>query len=123
MCRADGQPVTVLVVDDEAVLAEMVSMALRYEGWNITTAGDGSTAIAAARTERTKVLQEDQILLENTTDRLRAAMTRLAAGSVTSGTPGSRSLGRTLAAITGLAGSKARLASRSCSNSSRMATN
>lgn len=38
MRRADGQPVTVLVVDDEPVLAEMVSMALRYEGWNITTA-------------------------------------------------------------------------------------
>lgn len=49
MRRADGQPVTVLVVDDEPVLAEMVSMALRYEGWNITTAGDGSSAIAAAR--------------------------------------------------------------------------
>lgn len=32
MRRADGQPVTVLVVDDEPVLAEMVSMALRYEG-------------------------------------------------------------------------------------------
>ncbi len=47
MCRADGNPITVLVVDDEAVLAEMVSMALRYEGWNIATAGDGSTAIAA----------------------------------------------------------------------------
>lgn len=40
MRRADGQPVTVLVVDDEPVLAEMVSMALRYEGWNITTAGE-----------------------------------------------------------------------------------
>ncbi len=32
MCRVDGEPITVLVVDDEAVLAEMVSMALRYEG-------------------------------------------------------------------------------------------
>ena len=30
MCRADGNPINVLVVDDEAVLAEMVSMALRY---------------------------------------------------------------------------------------------
>ncbi|MGB9222424.1 MAG: two-component system response regulator TcrX [Mycobacterium sp.] len=62
MCRADGQPVTVLVVDDEAVLAEMVSMALRYEGWNITTAGDGSTAIAAARTERPDVVVLDVML-------------------------------------------------------------
>ena len=39
MCRADGNPINVLVVDDESVLAEMVSMALRYEGWNIATAG------------------------------------------------------------------------------------
>jgi two-component system OmpR family response regulator len=62
MCRADGQPVTVLVVDDEAVLAEMVSMALRYEGWNITTAGDGSTAIAAARHERPDVVVLDVML-------------------------------------------------------------
>lgn len=42
MRRADGNPINVLVVDDEPVLAEMVSMALRYEGWNISTAGDGN---------------------------------------------------------------------------------
>ncbi|MDP7706281.1 MULTISPECIES: two-component system response regulator TcrX [unclassified Mycobacterium] len=62
MCRADGQPVTVLVVDDEPVLAEMVSMALRYEGWNIATAGDGSSAIAAARAERPDVVVLDVML-------------------------------------------------------------
>ena len=62
MCRADGQPVTVLVVDDEPVLAEMVSMALRYEGWNIVTAGDGSSAVAAARAERPDVVVLDVML-------------------------------------------------------------
>jgi two-component system OmpR family response regulator len=62
MCRADGQPVTVLVVDDEPVLAEMVSMALRYEGWNIATAGDGNSAIAAARAERPDVVVLDVML-------------------------------------------------------------
>ncbi|CAM3293582.1 DNA-binding response regulator [Mycobacterium intermedium] len=62
MCRSDGQPVTVLVVDDEPVLAEMVSMALRYEGWNITTAGDGASAISAARTERPDVVVLDVML-------------------------------------------------------------
>lgn len=62
MCRADGQPVAVLVVDDEPVLAEMVSMALRYEGWNIATAGDGSSAIAAARAERPDVVVLDVML-------------------------------------------------------------
>lgn len=49
MRRADGNPIQVLVVDDEPVLAELVSMALRYEGWEVTTAGDGATAIARAR--------------------------------------------------------------------------
>lgn len=62
MRRADGQPVTVLVVDDEPVLAEMVSMALRYEGWNITIAGDGSSAIAAARRQRPDVVVLDVML-------------------------------------------------------------
>jgi two-component system, OmpR family, response regulator len=62
MCRADGNPVHVLVVDDEAVLAEMVSMALRYEGWTISTAGDGSSAIAAARAQRPDVVVLDVML-------------------------------------------------------------
>ncbi|MCV7441130.1 two-component system response regulator [Mycobacterium paraense] len=62
MCRADGNPINVLVVDDEAVLAEMVSMALRYEGWNISTAGDGSSAIASARAQRPDVVVLDVML-------------------------------------------------------------
>jgi two-component system, OmpR family, response regulator len=62
MCRADGNPINVLVVDDESVLAEMVSMALRYEGWNITTAGDGSSAIASARAQRPDVVVLDVML-------------------------------------------------------------
>src|ERR1700736_3350552 len=62
MCRADGNPINVLVVDDESVLAEMVSMALRYEGWNISTAGDGSSAIAAARAQRPDVVVLDVML-------------------------------------------------------------
>ena len=62
MCRADGNPINVLVVDDEAVLAEMVSMALRYEGWNIATAVDGSSAIVAARAQRPDVVVLDVML-------------------------------------------------------------
>ncbi|ORB84697.1 DNA-binding response regulator [Mycobacterium kansasii] len=62
MCRADGLPISVLVVDDEPVLAEMVSMALRYEGWDITTAQDGASAIAAARTARPDVVVLDVML-------------------------------------------------------------
>ncbi len=62
MRRADGHAISVLVVDDESVLAEMVSMALRYEGWDITTAGDGASAIAAARTARPDVVVLDVML-------------------------------------------------------------
>jgi two-component system OmpR family response regulator len=62
MCRADGNPINVLVVDDESVLAEMVSMALRYEGWNIATAGDGGSAIASARAQRPDVVVLDVML-------------------------------------------------------------
>jgi two-component system OmpR family response regulator len=40
----------------------MVSMALRYEGWNIATAGDGSSAIATARAQRPDVVVLDVML-------------------------------------------------------------
>ncbi|WP_179471421.1 response regulator transcription factor [Mycolicibacterium vinylchloridicum] len=62
MRRADGNPITVLVVDDETVLAEMVSMALRYEGWNIATAADGASAITAARGARPDAVVLDVML-------------------------------------------------------------
>lgn len=62
MARADGTPITVLVVDDETVLADMVAMALRYEGWNATTAGDGASAVAAAKAERPDVVVLDVML-------------------------------------------------------------
>lgn len=62
MRRADGNPVRVLVVDDEPVLAELVSMALRYEGWDISTAGDGATAIALARENPPDVVVLDVML-------------------------------------------------------------
>jgi two-component system OmpR family response regulator len=60
--RADGSPIRILVVDDEPVLAEMVSMALRYEGWEISTAGDGATALASARQSRPDAVLLDVML-------------------------------------------------------------
>jgi two-component system, OmpR family, response regulator len=62
MRRADGKPINVLVVDDEPVLAELVSMALRYEGWDISTAGDGMSAISSARENPPDVVVLDVML-------------------------------------------------------------
>src|ERR1051325_9235758 len=47
--RPDGSPGRILVVDDEATLAELLTMALRYEGWEVRTAADGRTAVQLAR--------------------------------------------------------------------------
>ena len=47
--RADGTPIRVLVVDDEPSLAELLASVLRYEGWNVLTAGSGADAVRTAR--------------------------------------------------------------------------
>ncbi|MFE9404419.1 response regulator transcription factor [Streptomyces sp. NPDC006530] len=52
MLRPDGSPVRVLVVDDEAPLSELLSMALRYEGWEVRSSGDGAGAVRDARAFR-----------------------------------------------------------------------
>jgi two-component system, OmpR family, response regulator len=62
MRHADGSPIHVLVVDDEPVLAELVAMALRYEGWTVSMAGDGAAAIACARKEPPDVVVLDVML-------------------------------------------------------------
>ncbi|MEU8979786.1 response regulator transcription factor [Streptomyces sp. NPDC048309] len=49
LTRPDGTPVRVLVVDDDPDLAEVLSGALRYEGWEVRTAGDGASAVSEAR--------------------------------------------------------------------------
>jgi two-component system OmpR family response regulator len=60
--RADGSPVRVLVVDDEETLAELVSMALRMEGWEIRSAGSGNDAVRTARDFRPDVVVLDVML-------------------------------------------------------------
>jgi len=47
--RADGTAIRVLVVDDEPSLTDLLKMALRYEGWEIRTAGSGRKALEVAR--------------------------------------------------------------------------
>lgn len=60
--RPDGQPVRVLVVDDESTLAELMSMALRMEKWDVRTALDGQTAVRTARDFRPDVVVLDVML-------------------------------------------------------------
>ena len=59
LTRPDGTPLRVLAVDDEPSLTELLSMALRYEGWNARTAGTGSEAVRTARE-----FQPDAIVLD-----------------------------------------------------------
>ena len=58
----DGRAIRVLVVDDEQTLSELLSLALRYEGWEVRTASDGMTAVAAAREFRPDLVVLDVML-------------------------------------------------------------
>ena len=49
LLRVDGTPVRVLVVDDEPMLTDLLSMALRMEGWEVRTAASGFQALPVAR--------------------------------------------------------------------------
>ena len=60
--RPDGSPVRVLVVDDESTLAELMSMALRMERWEVRTALDGTSAVRVAREFRPDVVVLDVML-------------------------------------------------------------
>jgi two-component system OmpR family response regulator len=57
--RADGTPIRILVVDDELSLAELLASVLRYEGWDVQTAGDGANAVRVARD-----FQPDAVVLD-----------------------------------------------------------
>jgi CheY-like chemotaxis protein len=50
---------TVLVVDDDARLLRVVSMYLSIEGYEVTSAADGPSALAALRAERPDVVLMD----------------------------------------------------------------
>jgi two-component system OmpR family response regulator len=59
LTRPDGSPVRVLVVDDEQNLTELLSMALRYEGWEVRSAGSGIEAV-----RRAKEFEPDAVVLD-----------------------------------------------------------
>ena len=49
LTRPDGSPIRILAVDDEPALTELLSMAMRYEGWEVWTAASGQEAIKVAQ--------------------------------------------------------------------------
>ena len=62
MAAAADSAVRVLVVDDEPNLAEVVTMALRMEKWDVRSAGDGMSAVRVARQFRPDVVVLDVML-------------------------------------------------------------
>jgi two-component system OmpR family response regulator len=62
LTRPDGTALRVLVVDDEPSLCELLSMALRYEGWEVATAQDGTAAVKTAREFRPDAVVLDVML-------------------------------------------------------------
>lgn len=58
----DGSAVRVLVVDAESSLADLLSLALRYEGWEVRAAADGAEAVRGAREFRPDVVVLDVAL-------------------------------------------------------------
>ena len=62
LSHPDGTPIRVLAVDDEPSLTELLSLAMRYEGWQVTTADSGSSAVRAAREVRPDAIVLDMML-------------------------------------------------------------
>jgi two-component system OmpR family response regulator len=56
----------VLVVDDEPAICELLSLALGYEGFDVHTAADAATALAAAREFRPDAVLLDVMLPDGT---------------------------------------------------------
>jgi two-component system OmpR family response regulator len=57
-----AEQVRVLVVDDEPNIVDVISMALRFEGFEVDSAGSGADAIAAVAARRPQLLVLDVML-------------------------------------------------------------
>ncbi|MFJ7786855.1 response regulator transcription factor [Streptomyces albidoflavus] len=57
-----GEPVRILVVDDEPDITDVLATALAGEGWNVRTAADGATALATAGVFRPDAVILDRML-------------------------------------------------------------
>ncbi len=62
LTRPDGSALRVLVVDDEENIAELLRMALRYEGWEVEVAFTGTKAVSTAKQQRPDAVVLDMML-------------------------------------------------------------
>ena len=62
LTRPDGRPLRALVVDDEPMLLDLLSMALRYDGWEVKGVGTGIAGVRAAREFEPDVVLLDVML-------------------------------------------------------------
>jgi len=62
LTRTDGTPLRVLVVDDEENIAELLRMALCYEGWEVEVALNGSKAVGTAKKQHPDAVVLDLML-------------------------------------------------------------
>lgn len=60
--RPDGTAIRVLTVDDEPSLTELLSMAMRYEGWEVRTAASGLEAVRVAHEWKPDAIVLDMML-------------------------------------------------------------
>ncbi|HEX7350023.1 response regulator transcription factor [Brachybacterium sp.] len=62
MTRPDGSAVRAVVADDEAYLADLLRMALRNEGWEVSTAANGQEALTVIRETEPDVIVLDVMM-------------------------------------------------------------
>jgi two-component system, OmpR family, response regulator len=62
LTRPDGSPLRVLVVDDEVNIAELIGMALRYEGFEVSVAHNGAKAVSTAKSVNPDAVVLDMML-------------------------------------------------------------
>ena len=58
----DGRPPRVLAVDDDASITDLLSRALRYEGWDVRTAGTGAEAVQTVQDHQPDIVLLDVML-------------------------------------------------------------
>lgn len=62
MVRDEREPIRILVVEDELNIAELLAMALRYEGFEVKLVANGQDALAQIQTFRPRLLILDVML-------------------------------------------------------------